>query len=190
MEGLIEYLDNHNALVLSFRTARNKQNKANVPEFKVKLYNVIGTQRYELPTPETIGAIVFGRTSARETEFDLIGYYKDMKLIIVPGHYASTSKRMSMNMYYTYQIHDQVNHYNLLPRGEKLFQQYVVTAYCAVEQNRLDYIRQSQNDIRNEYLLGLYDAIMRGDRDGNDLGTQTILTASLIGGLGVLKILA
>ncbi|GKC09428.1 DNA helicase [Tanacetum coccineum] len=173
MEGLIEFLDNHNALVQSFLTAQNKQNEANVPEFKVKLYNVIGTQRYELPTPESIE-----------------GYYKDMKLINVSGHSASTSKRMSMNMYYTYQIHDQVNHYNLLPRGEKLFQQYVVTAYCVVEQNRLDYIRQSQNDIRNEYLLGLYDAIMRGDRDGNDLGTRTVLTASLIDGLGVLKIQA
>ncbi|GJR21562.1 DNA helicase [Tanacetum coccineum] len=61
------------------------------------------------------------------------------------------------------------------------FQQYVVTAYCAVEQNRLDYIRQNQHDIRNEYLSGLYDAIMRGDRDDNDLGTRIVLTASFTG---------
>nr|GEV01017.1 DNA helicase [Tanacetum cinerariifolium] len=39
--GLIELLDNHNALVQLFRTARNKLDKANVPEFKVKLYNVV-----------------------------------------------------------------------------------------------------------------------------------------------------
>nr|GEZ26286.1 hypothetical protein [Tanacetum cinerariifolium] len=65
-EGHIELLDNHNALVQLFRTASNKLDEANVPEFKVKLYNVVGTRRYELPTPETIGAIVFGETSIME----------------------------------------------------------------------------------------------------------------------------
>ncbi|GJS98503.1 DNA helicase [Tanacetum coccineum] len=89
---------------------------------------------------------------------------------------------MSMNMYYAYQIYDRLNHYNLLPRGGRLFQQYVVTAYCAVEQSRLDYIRQNQSDIRNEYLSGLYDAILRGDHDSNDLGTRTVLTASFTDG--------
>nr|GEX66059.1 DNA helicase [Tanacetum cinerariifolium] len=89
---------------------------------------------------------------------------------------------MSMNMYYAYQIHDRINRYSLLPRGGKLFQQYVVTAYCVIEQTRLDYIRQNQNEIRNEYLSGIYDAIIRGDRDGKDLGTRTILSISFTGG--------
>nr|GEW50236.1 DNA helicase [Tanacetum cinerariifolium] len=89
---------------------------------------------------------------------------------------------MSMNMYYAYQIHDRLNHYNLLPRGGRLFQQYVVTAYCVVEQSRLYHIRQNQSDIRNEYLSGLYDASLLGDRHGNDLGTRTVLTAFFTGG--------
>nr|GFD20228.1 DNA helicase [Tanacetum cinerariifolium] len=105
-----------------------------------------------------------------------------MKLVNIPSHFTNNEKRMSMNMYYAYQIHDRLNHYSLLPRGGKLFQQYVVTAYCAVKQSRLDYIRQNQSDIRNEYLSGLYDAILQGDRDGNDLGTHTVLTASFTGG--------
>ncbi|GJU38341.1 DNA helicase [Tanacetum coccineum] len=109
------------------------------------------------------------------------GYQKEMNLVNIPSHF-NNEKRMSMNMYYAYQIHDRLNHYNLLPRGGRLFQWYVVTAYCVVEQSRLDYIRQNQSDIRNEYLSGLYDAIMRGDRDGNDLGTRTVLTASFTGG--------
>ncbi|GJZ46869.1 DNA helicase [Tanacetum coccineum] len=88
---------------------------------------------------------------------------------------------MSMNMYYSYQIHDRLNHYNLLLHGGKLFQQYVVTAYCAIEQSRLDYIRQKQDDIRSEYLSSIYDAILRGDRDGSDLGLRTVLTASFTG---------
>ncbi|GKB43229.1 DNA helicase, partial [Tanacetum coccineum] len=110
------------------------------------------------------------------------GYQKDMKLLNVPGQSTKTDKLMSMNMFYCYQIHDHFNHYSLLPRGGKLFQQYVVTAYCAIEQSRLDYIRQKQSDIRNDYLSGLYDAIMRGDRDGSGLGTQIVLTGSFTGG--------
>nr|GEZ78648.1 DNA helicase PIF1, ATP-dependent [Tanacetum cinerariifolium] len=119
VEGLIECLDNHNALVQLFRTARNKYIDADIPEFKVRLYNVIGTSKYELPTAQTIGG--------------------------------------------------------------KLFQQYVVNAYCAIEQSCLDYIRQKQDDIRSEYLSGIYDAILRGDRDGSDLGLHTVLTASFTG---------
>ncbi|GKE56023.1 DNA helicase [Tanacetum coccineum] len=214
VEGLIELLDNHNALVQLFRTTRNKYMESDIPNFKVKLYNVIGTRQYELPTADTIGAIVFGGNSVMETEFVLIveehsrfpqrvnklhpcymalqfpllfiyseqGYQKDMKLLNVPGQSTKTDKRMSMNMFYCYQIHDRFNHYSLLPRGGKLFQQYVVTAYCAIEQSRLDYISQKQSDIRNDYLSGLYDAIMRGDRDGSDLGTQIVLTGSFTGG--------
>ncbi|GJS22341.1 DNA helicase [Tanacetum coccineum] len=101
------------------------------------------------------------------------GYQKDMKLANVPGQSTKANKRMSMNMYYPYQIHDRLNHYSLLIQGGKLFQQYVVTAYYAIEQSSLDYIRQKQDDIRSEYLSGIYDAIVWGDRDGSDLGLRT-----------------
>nr|GEV14731.1 DNA helicase [Tanacetum cinerariifolium] len=91
VEGLIQLLDSHNALVQLFYTARNKYMEADIPEFKVRLYNVIGTRQYELPTAKTIGAIVFAKTS------------------------------------------------------------------------------------------GIYDAILRGDRDANNLGLRTVLTASFTG---------
>ncbi|GKE37617.1 DNA helicase, partial [Tanacetum coccineum] len=187
--------------------------EADIPESKVRLYNVLGTRQYELPTAETVGAIVFAQSSDTENDFDLIveehcrflqrvnklhpcymslqfpllliysedGYHKDMKLANVSGQSSKADKRMSMNMYYSYQMHDRLNHYSLLLRGGKLFQQYIVTAYCAIEQNCLDYIRQKQHDIRNEYLSGIYDAIVRGDRDGSDLGLRTVLTASFTG---------
>ncbi|GKA95991.1 DNA helicase [Tanacetum coccineum] len=211
---LIEKLDNHNALVQLFRTARNKYMEADIPEFKIKLYNVIGTRQYELPTADTIGAIVFGGSSVMEIEFSLIveehscfpqrvnklhpcymalqfpllfiygeeGYKKDMTLLNIPDQSTRADKRMSMNMYYSYQIHDRFNHYSLLPCGGKLFHQYIVTLHFTIEQSRLDYIRQKQSNIRNEYLSGLYDAIIRGDRDGSDLRTRIVLTASIIGG--------
>nr|GEW45067.1 DNA helicase [Tanacetum cinerariifolium] len=38
----------------------------------IHIYNVIGTRRYDLPTPETTRAVVFGGKTATESEFDLI----------------------------------------------------------------------------------------------------------------------
>nr|GEW09767.1 hypothetical protein [Tanacetum cinerariifolium] len=72
VEGLIDFLDNHNALVKLFRTARNKRADVNIPEFKLRLYNVFRTRRYDLPTPETIGAIIFEGKTAMESIYDAI----------------------------------------------------------------------------------------------------------------------
>ncbi|GKE42288.1 hypothetical protein Tco_1469572, partial [Tanacetum coccineum] len=46
------------------------------------------------------------------------------------------------------------------------------------KRNCKDYVREHQNDIRNEYLLGIYDAISRGDNDGFDCGSRLILPRS------------
>ncbi|GJW23899.1 hypothetical protein Tco_0037710 [Tanacetum coccineum] len=54
----------------------------------------------------------------------------------------------------------------------RLFQQYVVATFCAIEHNIIDFKREHQSDIRNEYLSGVYDAIIRGDSDGSDIGAR------------------
>nr|GEV81274.1 DNA helicase [Tanacetum cinerariifolium] len=44
------------------------------------------------------------------------------------------------------------------------------------------FIRKHQNDIRNEYLSGIYDAINRGDNDGSDYGSRLIVPQLFTGG--------
>lgn len=58
----------------------------------------------------------------------------------------------------------------------------MVTAYYSIEQNRMDYVRTHQADIRGDYLAGLYDSINRGDIDGSDVGSRIILLSSFTGG--------
>nr|GEV00151.1 DNA helicase [Tanacetum cinerariifolium] len=72
VKGLIQLLDSHNALVQLFHTARNKYMEAEIPEIKVRLYNVIGTRQYELPITKTIGVIVFVETSDRADIVDRV----------------------------------------------------------------------------------------------------------------------
>lgn len=82
------------------------------------------------------------------------------------------SKSLTVNMFYSYLIHDRLNVYTLLLNGGRLFQQFLVDAYLCVEQNRLDYIRNHQNQLRSEYASGVYDAISRGDSEGRSIGRR------------------
>nr|GEV41510.1 helitron helicase-like domain-containing protein [Tanacetum cinerariifolium] len=132
VKGLIEFLDNHNVLVQLFWTAHNKHIDADIPEFKVRLYNVIGTCQYELPTSETIGAIVFADSSTTENEFDLI-----------IKEYSQFPQRVS-----------KLHPCYMSLQFPSLFVYVCSYCNCAIEQSRLDYIRQKQDDIRSEYLSG------------------------------------
>ena len=214
VEKLKEVLDAHNKLVKLFRTARDKMEESDIPDFKLKLFGVVGSKQYDLPTGDCIGAIVFEGGPDVSTEYDVViekrdgqpqqidklnpnymslhfpllfihgevGYHLGLKLLNRAGELREKEKQMSMKMYYAYQLYDRYQQYSLLLRAGRLFQEYVVTAYCSIEQQRLDYIRNNQKDIRNEYMSGLYDDLSRGDVDGSDVGSRTILPASFTGG--------
>ena len=51
--------------------------EANVPEFKVRLYNGGGARRCELPASNALGAIVFQDGPETETDYDVIVEYRD-----------------------------------------------------------------------------------------------------------------
>ncbi|GJY98800.1 DNA helicase [Tanacetum coccineum] len=102
--------------------------------------------------------------------------------MVSPTGSSSEQKRVIMLAYYAYYLHDRSNRYNYLSRTERLFQQYVITAFFAIEQNHAEFVRGYQNDIRNEYLSSIYDANNRGDNDGSDCGSRHILPQSFMGG--------
>nr|GEV05261.1 ribonuclease H-like domain, reverse transcriptase, RNA-dependent DNA polymerase [Tanacetum cinerariifolium] len=104
----------------------------------------------------------------------LDGYSKDMKMVRVPGTSSNEDRWLTIKAYYSYMLHDRVNSFNYLSRTGRLFQQYIVTTFCVIEQSIIDYIREHQND----YLSGIYDTITRGDSDGSDYGGKLILPQS------------
>ncbi|GJW57391.1 DNA helicase [Tanacetum coccineum] len=212
VEGLIHVLDEHNGLVRLFRTARDRCIAGEIPPFKIRLYNMAGIRGYELPTADLLGGIVFEDGPRSKTDFDVIiefrggppqrinklhqsymslqfpllfvfgqpGFYPELKL--KPRDGRGRGKKVTMNAYYIYQLHPRVKEFGLIFRSGRLFQQYVVTVFCALEQSRLDYIRTHQNDLRSDYLSGLYDAVSRGDREGVASGSKIILPRTFIGG--------
>ncbi|GKA08742.1 DNA helicase [Tanacetum coccineum] len=207
VQSLIAFLDQHNELVQIFRTDRDKCRAESIPHFKLRLYSCVGSRQYDLPTSNTLGAIVFENGPDTAMDYDVVIEARDgfpqrisrlhqsymslqFPLLFVygePGYFPEMKqnkideKRLSMNAYYMYQLHEHYSLYGLLFRSGRLFQQYVVGVYCCIEQNRIDYYRTHQNDIRKDYLSGVYDAIHKGDRVGSDIGGRLILPKSFTG---------
>ncbi|GJV24529.1 DNA helicase [Tanacetum coccineum] len=186
VERLIRILDEHNELVRLFISARDKCRDNNVEEFKIRLYNMGGLRGYELPTSQAIVGITGFYSKLKLKPRDGIGRGKQVgfysKLKLKPRDGIGRGKQVTMNVYYKYQLHPRVNDYGLIFKGGRLFQQYVVAVYCAIEQSRIDFIRTHQSDIRSEYLSGLYDAVLKGDLDGVIVGSKIILPTSFTGG--------
>ncbi|PWA61479.1 helitron helicase-like domain-containing protein [Artemisia annua] len=138
VQSLIQILDDNNELVRTFRTAREKFSEGNVTEFKIQLYNIVGTREYQLPSTGTLGAIVFESGANSQTDYDVIIEYKDRDpqrinklhssymslqypLLFVYGQLGYNTKmtltgvnanrkrnKLSMNMYYKYQLHESL----------------------------------------------------------------------------------
>ncbi|GJX21938.1 DNA helicase [Tanacetum coccineum] len=193
-------------------TAQNRCSASEIPGFKIRLYNKGGIRGYELPTSDILGGIVFEDGPNSRTDFDVIiefrggppqrinklhqsymslqfpllfifgqpGFYPD--LVLKPRDGRGKGKKVSMNVYYKYQLHPRVKEFGLISRGGRLFQQYVVAVFCAIEQSPLYWVRNHQNDLRSDYLLGLYDVVSRGDREGIQAGSKIMLPRTFTGG--------
>ncbi|PWA43414.1 helitron helicase-like domain-containing protein [Artemisia annua] len=72
VEDLIHFLDEHNELVQLFRTARDKMAGANISKFTIHLFGVVDSRQHELPSGDSIGAIIFEGGQEVNTDFDVI----------------------------------------------------------------------------------------------------------------------
>jgi len=88
---------------------------------------------------------------------------------------------VSMAQFYKYQLHIRTVGSNHLFLAGSLFQEYVCEAWAMAEQNRLNYIKLNQRDLRVELYKGLQDAATRDDSDWDELGKRFILPSSFTG---------
>ncbi|KIH61239.1 hypothetical protein ANCDUO_08493 [Ancylostoma duodenale] len=88
-------------------------------------------------------------------------------------------ERITQMKYYShlFSIRDS---FNPILRAGKLFQQFAVDAYVKIEQNRLNYQRTHQRDLRSESYRGLQDYLAGEDISGPP-GNRIVLASSHIG---------
>jgi hypothetical protein len=83
---------------------------------------------------------------------------------------------------YRFHIRPQHAESNHLFLCGKLFQEYVCETWAIAEQNRLNYIKLNQNELRVELYQGLADAVAaNADGNPNELGKRFILPSSFTG---------
>jgi hypothetical protein len=85
-----------------------------------------------------------------------------------------------MRAFYAYLIHEREYGEDTITKGGRLYQQFLVDAFTNVEEDRLDYIRMNQNDLRTELYQCINEAVLRGDIQGSKTG-KIILPSSLTG---------
>ena len=84
-------------------------------------------------------------------------------------------------VYYRYHIMIRQN-VSVLLRVKRLFQQYLVDAYCKIETERLQFLRCEQTALRADCYQDLRDAILDRDGDPNNVGHRIILPSTFTGG--------
>ncbi|GJT67445.1 DNA helicase [Tanacetum coccineum] len=175
VEGLVRVLDENNRLVRLFRTARDRCSAGDIPRMKIRLYSKGGIRGYELPSSDLLGGIVFKDDPKSRTDFDVI-----IQLRGGPPQRVNKEHQSYMSLQYPL----------LFVFGQPGFYPEMVLkpkdgscqVFCAIEQYRLDWVRKNQKELRSDYLLGLYDAVSRGDREGIQAGSMVMLPRTFTGG--------
>jgi hypothetical protein len=82
--------------------------------------------------------------------------------------------------FYGYRLQHRNTDGIALLRGDRLWHQYIVDAYAAIEQNRLMYLRLNQKKLRANLYQGLQDTIAAGDSSTAAIGKRIILPSSFV----------
>ena len=90
-------------------------------------------------------------------------------------------RKLTAMVYYCYHIMIRQN-VSVLLRAKRLFQQYLVDAYCKIETERLQFLRREQTTLRADCYQDLWDAILDRDGDPNNVGRRIILPSTFTGG--------
>ena len=101
------------------------------------------------------------------------GWHVNLKL--------QNGRKLTAMVYYRYHIMIRQN-VSVLLRAKRLFQQYLVDAYCKIETERLQFLRREQTTLRADCYQDLRDAILDQDGDPNNVGRRIILPSTFTGG--------
>ncbi|KAL6573294.1 hypothetical protein OROHE_001753 [Orobanche hederae] len=109
------------------------------------------------------------------------GFHEKISYHSNTGNRKTTRGFVTMKEYYAYMIQQRNNQGTTLIRGGRLFQQYLVDAYTAVEEQRLKWNRHNQDALRVDLYHNVYDAVTRGDTDAAAIGKRIVLPSSFTG---------
>ncbi|MCH79953.1 ATP-dependent DNA helicase PIF1, partial [Trifolium medium] len=91
-------------------------------------------------------------------------------------------ERVTIREFIAFRIQQRNMEFGNILCAKRLFQQFVVDAYTMLEAQRLSFIKENQQKIRQDVLSGLQEAVDRGDVDAEFVGKRIIIPDSFTGG--------
>ncbi|XP_057421492.1 uncharacterized protein LOC130715411 [Lotus japonicus] len=169
------------------------------------------SRQYSKPTSSEIAALIVGDFGNSNGKRDVIIEHKTMgfqritelhpsfmamqyPLLFPYGEdgfhleipYSQTNGRKRENVtireYYAYRIQQRSLEGKTLISAGRLFQQYIVDAFTAIEEDRLRWVRKNQTKLRTELYKNVCDAVVRGDTIAAATGKRMVLPSSFTGG--------
>lgn len=96
-------------------------------------------------------------------------------------HQSRKKERLQQHMFYRYHLRLRTA-FSALFYGHRLFQQYLVDAWAACDQNKLSWHRHHQAALCTKVYNSLSNALVQEDVNANELGHRIILPANYAGG--------
>ncbi|XP_074360556.1 uncharacterized protein LOC141700767 [Apium graveolens] len=198
VQFLLEMLDEHNHLVKGFYMAHERISKNAVDEFRLVLISsssASGRPNHIGPSNEVVGLIVtddyakgcrdtiiHSRTNGLERIFEIDPRFMQTQNTENEDPDEKGEREfITMKEYYNYKLMIRPSE-GLTPHlGGHLWQQYVVEAFTAIEQYRLDWIRGHKTTIHSDIYHNIRDALKKDDSNPENIDKAIILLASFTG---------
>ncbi|KAK9671299.1 hypothetical protein RND81_12G020200 [Saponaria officinalis] len=136
-----------------------------------------GLKKVSSPTLEAATSSSFPLTSTSNGEPETL---IEAEINNAARRYTRADKQISCREYYVYKL--QIRPGNILLRGGRLFQQYIIDMYVKIENTRLDFLRLNQDTIRADLYQGILDTIELGEKSVFNVGRRVVLSPSFLGG--------
>ncbi|XP_075650013.1 uncharacterized protein LOC142620542 [Castanea sativa] len=183
--GLMEMLDQCNQLVKYLRMVRDKFDESDIHNVRIRLIRSrnSGERQYNLPVMSEVAALIVGDFNIESSDRDIIVENRSLGLQRINGTHPSFMA-LQYPLLFPYGedgLQQRFHEGKTLMLGRRLFQQFIVDAYTSIEEERLQWVRCNQKNLRPELYYGLKDVVLRGDMDPITVGKRIVLPSSFTG---------
>ncbi|KAG4924633.1 hypothetical protein JHK87_050173 [Glycine soja] len=100
-----------------------------------------------------------------------------------PHSHVAKRNKVTMREYFCYRMQSRDNEAQTILHSRRLLHQWVVDGYCMIESQKLNYVRQHQQELRVDKYINLNDCNNQPLTQGNEKGKRIILPSLFVGSL-------
>ncbi|KAH1256097.1 hypothetical protein GmHk_03G006337 [Glycine max] len=95
--------------------------------------------------------------------------------------HTAKRKKVTLREYFCYRLQSRTNEAQTILHSRRLFQQWIVDGYCMIKSQKLNYVRQHQQQLRVDKYINLSVSNDYPEILGRDKGKRIILPSSFVG---------